>query len=226
MSIAFGSLLTSGTESVASDTEFSTPSVSPSAGDVTFLAVAFNGSYNTDPTVSGCGLTWTKVAHKTRDGNGRWCGLWRGVGTPSSGAITVTRGGSDTWSNVNYHVFTMTGVDTTTPVRTANNASTAVTPEGTICTVTYPLSFNAGGAGLAVFGFGGGNGSATPRSGWTEIADNSITSQQFFETQYILGSDTIATATPPSAGYQSFAMAFELVPAASGAPMTMAILQH
>lgn len=214
MAIGAPSVLTGGTELAGSATSLTTASVTPTAGRVVVLVGLVISSIPTDPVVTGVGLTWT-LQRRQEYFSPRTIFVATGVGTPSTGVITATAGGIDTWTDKVWAVFEFPGVDTTTPLVAANTVSNKDGAGVNPYVLTYNQAFAAGGAGLSLWGFGGGSGTATPRASWTEIYDTSGNSQ-FTEGQYILGPDTAGSADP-GPGYGNFGIILELSPAASGA---------
>lgn len=75
-----------------SGTVYNTASISPTAGRpviATFLGSS--GTPGTVNTLTGAGLTWTKIFTKQAVSNGaRWVSVFLGLGTPSSGALQAT----------------------------------------------------------------------------------------------------------------------------------------
>ncbi len=100
-------------------TSITTASVSPTEEVVIFAICNFhNTTYQpTVSSISGCGLTWTKidsVGVDTSGGDRSTIELWKGLGTPSSGTITLTYTASVRRSS--WIVQEVAGADTTTPV--------------------------------------------------------------------------------------------------------------
>lgn len=120
-----GTHLTDG-NSLASGTSYTTASISPTSGSPVFIAIDIKNGASTDPTVSsvsGCGLTWTDVGSSSpwdsTSGSRRQLHVWKGLGTPSSGTITITTGETD--STCSWSVDEFSGVDTTSPVVQSNH---------------------------------------------------------------------------------------------------------
>lgn len=81
------------TDDGTSAASFNTASISPSSGKLVIVAVANNRSGGgNQPTVSGCGITWTAVRTKT-SGNYRLTMFEGRSFSPSSGVLTIDFGG-------------------------------------------------------------------------------------------------------------------------------------
>ena len=125
-----------------------TASVSPTSGGVVYLWVVqarSSGFPNDTPTVTGCGLTWSQLATGTYASRRRWF-LYRGTGTPSSGAISFDNSAT-TIAESRWHVVQITGQDTdpngTVYTNTVNATSVAVTVTETPDTGDAVLAFFA-----------------------------------------------------------------------------------
>lgn len=221
MAISVPTLLTNGGESNAADTEAQTASITPAASSVVFLGffIFFSaGSATTNPTVAGNGLTWTLVTTQDSLSVRRKLFLFRGVGTPSAGVITITRAAATTWDHISWQVFEHTGANTSAPIVAGNtvggnqDTGTGATPTHTI---NYNNAFAAGSAGIAIFANNGGTRTATPRAGWTEIYDAGVSATFGVESQYRLTSDTAGAATWNDDGVQT-GIICELAAAAGG----------
>lgn len=192
MAVTSASNLTTGSSNVAG-TSWVTASVSPSTNALILVTfVARNGS-SVQPTVSsisGLGLTWEKVTSVGVDTSGasrRTLELWRTMGTPSAGTITITTGESDTgavWS-----VDQITGVDTSGSngsgaiVQSATNSDETGT--ATSLTVTLGAFSSANNGTWGSFGIAS-NPTFTVGSGFSQVsnigsADANINSAIFNE---------------------------------------------
>jgi hypothetical protein len=202
MAIGTPSLLTANSVNSAGQTSFTTASVSPASGSVQFVAAYFRSKSGTNtPTIAGNGRTWSLVRIQTGTNTQEQIALWVGIGTPSTGTITVTRDASETWSQVIWSVFEVAGTDATTPVVAANTVFASAVQSATTQTINYAQAFASGGAGVAVFG-SHNSPTATPRTDWTELQETIIGGNCTLQTQYRLTADTAAGVTWSAAGRQ------------------------
>lgn len=151
------SVLTEGAEDT-DNTTFTTASVSPAAGSVVLLTVMNFENSSTQPaidSVSGCGLTWTVVREQNVDPTGSdraTVHLWKGLGTPSTGTITVDWSGANTVRRPSWIVHQVTGADTTTPIVQHNGVTAG--SAGTSGNVSFTSAFAdaTNNATFAVYG--------------------------------------------------------------------------
>lgn len=210
-------LLTASSQSSANATTFDTASVSFTSGAVGSVFIVLRERTGaTTPSLTGGGFTWTHRASINYSGASHWILYYTGVGTPSAGVLTLTAEPGEDWDHAIWHVYESTGGDTGTPLVAANTMSSALDSSSDTHTITYAQAITAGNACLAGFGWTGGGGSATPKTGWTEGADTSIVSQCFLESQYRADGDTTAESVAPSTGYTRIGIAVELTAAAGG----------
>lgn len=150
MALAFTGLTSGFTQA---SNPVNTASVSPAAGSMVLLGVFVcteedTGAATDALSVSGLGLTWTKVG-TVGFGAGSSCRVWiyRGTGTPSSGAVTLEYTGDPTWFETHWHVIQVSGHDTTTP----NDAATTNFTEDSPGTSIAAPDVGTPGTGDAVF---------------------------------------------------------------------------
>src|SRR5687768_8851074 len=97
-----------------------TASITPTSGAVVYagvlVAVAGGGGTGAADSlaISGCGLTWVEVA-ELQYGGRRAVYVWKGTGTPSAGALTITftSGTGSTWTETMWSIDEVTGADST-----------------------------------------------------------------------------------------------------------------
>ena len=95
-----------------------TSSITPVAGDLTILSFSSSGGSSGVTAVSGCNLTWTKIASVSA-GIGianapNDIAVWYGVGgSPSAGTITVSTGSINTCY---YQLIDVSGEASSTPI--------------------------------------------------------------------------------------------------------------
>lgn len=150
----------------------STASISPTAGSVVYIAVAVatNSDGGTNPTdsitISGNGLTWTKVA-TVFYGSRRRLWVYRGTGTASAGAITMDYWGGSIYNETMWSVDEFTGVDSTTPNDAATTASILST--GTSLAVGDVGTPDTGDVIYGAFAMAVANDNLAPESGFTAL---------------------------------------------------------
>jgi hypothetical protein len=95
-------------------------------GDVCYFAIQIrHGTYTGDATLTGCGYTWT-IQEDTITSSLNRLIVFKGSGTPSSGALTFAMAGSDTYVDYRYVLLEAPGYDLV--VQSAENSlATAVT---------------------------------------------------------------------------------------------------
>jgi hypothetical protein len=191
-----------------------TASVTPTSGALVLL-FAYLGSTIADPTsVSGCGLTWAKVASVAWNSGAVPIDMlicYKGTGTPSAGAISVQV--ADNTTSGGWNVVQVTGQHATTPiVQSAVDTSDA---EAT----TQPA--------LAAFGHAdnwtilGGvvdttTGTLSFEGDYTQIGTTEAGESKMIAVAYKQGNDTTPTMTYSSALRDVASIALELAPAAGG----------
>lgn len=125
----------SSTSNVAS---YTTASISPTPGRLVLVAVlATVGSGTVDVTLAGCGLTWTKV--EQTPAAARTVHLFRAMGAPTSGALTIT--GSTSMTSALWQAVEFNGVDTSGTNGSGAIVQSVNTRPGSATSVTVP--FNA-----------------------------------------------------------------------------------
>lgn len=210
MAIGAPTLLDSGEDNTTGVTSKSTSIVTPSAGAVLKLGIMLRLAGGTDnPTVSGAGLTWTLVDVRVQSFHRLL--TFRGTGTPSTGALTVARGGATTLSQMSWLLSQYLGADTANPI-VQNIGGTSASA----LTVNYPSAFLTGSAAVD-FAANDNTTSRTVRSGWTELAAvNFAAGEGRLSHSYRLAGDTAAEANWVGVAGTSL-IAMELRDAPSGA---------
>jgi hypothetical protein len=191
MAIAASTLTTgSGT----TGTIYNTAAVSPAAGSVVLLTVHGFIAASVQPaapTISGAGLTWTLVASVDTDNAGTdraTAFLFTGIGTPSSGAITITFASS--MSSVGWIVDEFTGVNTSNPV-VQSNATTTASGATSASTTLAAFADATNNAAFACFGVqASGADTFTPEAGWTALGASTVTAWCHAFSEWRLGEDT------------------------------------
>jgi hypothetical protein len=190
----YGETNTGGSTSVATASGAFTP-VANRLCRATIVTRGGSNMYN-QPSVSGCSLTWSLVARRSATAlatHSQWVFVGWGA-SPSSGEVTFTAGGADTFDAAIIQVDEVTAggplyvsqvvhkqFDTADPAL----QTIAITPiEGNclLCGVTRQTA-----------------GSCTELSGWTELKDdNTATTTVQLATYYRLSTDTVVGGTTSS----------------------------
>lgn len=161
----------------------------PISGDTVFAMVGGRkASGVADPTsVSGLGLTWTKVVGLSNAAGTLSVSMWVGTGTPS-GATTFTVNVA-TWVNCDISLLACTNVDTTTPTAQSGSA------EGTSTTGLVTLG-SAPTSGFVVGGLGHQtNEAGTAGSGFTGFNTNGANPNTQLIGEYQAANDQTIDAT-------------------------------
>lgn len=205
------------TGTAASQASITTPSWTPAANDLILLAVLSRGTSVTHSSVSGNGLTWTKITELNGGTNIR-ASLWQAQGgSPTTEAITITL--SSAASAAAMAVATrFSGVDTTTPVEANNSASNASssTPSVDVTTLTanawgFAAHFDRG----QTFSVGSGE-SAISINNQTGTSGNTLNIST--EQQLVGSPGTVTLDGTWSSAVSWAAIAAAIKPAAGGAP--------
>lgn len=176
-----------------------TGSITPVSGRVIYVWVAstFATAPNT-PTMTGTNglsVTWTAIANVLNSGNTQKLTLFRGVPSSSvAGVLTIAFAGQ-LQLTVSWQVVTVTVIDQTTSqgvVQSITGTANAATEKA--------LAFAAGptnNVNAILYGaFDTPNTTFTPKSGFTAI-DTQADAQGTIGTEFMVGSRTLTTLTPP-----------------------------
>lgn len=209
-----------------SNNSFATASVSPGSNRRQMLAVfnrAASGSPE-EPSVSGNGLTWTKVGTQTFTSFGATTTrvtLFKALGaSPSSGSATisfVSGQQSCYWSWVEY-----SGVDTGdpglgTPATNSGNSSTASATLGSFTDGSWTYAVVGASATLSP--------AITPETLWTQIDYLQPTVRERMLTEEYGGADTSPSASVGTVtGWGIVAVEIKAAPAASSKAKWLPIL--
>lgn len=199
--------LTSGVNTTDA-TSFQTANITPTANRLVLLAVLSTIASTTpnEPTASGNGLTYVKVATVTfHTIASPWSRLtlFRAMGaSPTTGRITMDFGGQ-TQGSCNWSVTEFDGINTTGTngsgaiVQSATNYADASAGALTVALASFGHVDNATFAAFA----SGLNGSFTPNGSLSEIHDVATSSPAAtLETCWLAGNDTAPDATPNTTG--------------------------
>ncbi len=166
-------LLTSGVDETDA-TVYTTASISNTTNALVLIAIENRQSTQDEPSsLSGLGLTWVKVQTSAIGGSNRRLTVWRGMGTGTSGTITINYPATQT--HCMWTVLEFTGVDTS-----GTNGSGAVvqSPQNknnasphTVISVTMSAVSSANNMTYGAFTVNNGAVTGTPASGYTEDYD-------------------------------------------------------
>jgi hypothetical protein len=193
MAVSLNLLASNGTGTNTS--AISTPSVSPDAAKVTFVAVTYllTGARTSAPVLSGVRGSWALVDEAKMASRNHWSGLYAGTGSSGTGSITITAGGADEFDAHGYTVVDVDGLSSASPTQTPVS-TTAVSGSGTFA-VAYGSAPTDGNLLLAVLSQHNNSTAITERSGWTPLTGESATGVLRHEVDYRLTSDTDAGGT-------------------------------
>jgi hypothetical protein len=154
-------------------TSSTTASISPSANKLILVFVRIRDTDNIPPsvTLAGCGLTWDEVTNvRWGDSNERRSVVFRSMGTPSTGVLTITHDDSTVascaWAVIEIDGVPTTGSNGSDAVRqSAGNDGDSDTPSVTLAAF--------GSADHATFGFVNNSGgeAVAQGSGFTELLE-------------------------------------------------------
>ncbi len=215
MPVATPVLLTSGS-STTNSSSYTTASISPSAGKLILVAVSFNVFSGVTPTsisVSGCGLTWDQAATIEFSGTSTRLSVFRAVGTPSAGTLTISQSGGGSIAGCIWQVVEIGQVQTgsngaSALLQTVSNSTTGNSPN------TFNLTLGAlsdpTNNGVIAFWTNDVPGTYSPSSGYTELADLTAASSEGAASTYAVPGTTTPGVTQ-SVDFSDIAgIAFEL----------------
>ena len=199
------SLLTSA-GSTTDAASYNTASVSPTNGSLILLCVARRE--NAPNSISGCGLTWTEVDSAVTTDGVQGAIVYKGVGTPSAGAITI--GFAGTQSNCGWMVVEFSEAEVT------NSADGIVEGTNSGLTVTLPTFANSENATFGFVRFQA-NKTIANGSGFTQLGEVN-TAEFSMDSQFKNTNDTSVDWTWASDGNRAAGVAVEIgyVPAVGG----------
>lgn len=214
MAIAFTHITTAGNGSGL--TSYSTASGSPTANSLQLLMVGSQTAAATVnvPTITGAGLTWVEVVTAIDSGNQRRCTLFRALGTPSVGALTIDFAGQSqircgwSWSEAS-------GVDTsgTNGSGAIVQSASALNNGGTVTGLTVTLGAFSSTNNATYGAIRHGTTTAqtvTPGTGFNELGEAPSGSFITYQSQYNLANDTSVDWTWPSESAFDEAVAAEI----------------
>lgn len=212
-------------------TNYTTASQSPTSGRIVYMAVqSFQVSGNeanasAPSSLSGNGLTWTKVTEDVDTTVGLAFSVWRALASsPSAGAVTINHAG--TKANCGWASVEVSGADTsgTNAANSVVQSATAKNTSGTTLTTTlaaFSSSLNGALSFHRWIGGGATPATATPDTGWTELQDTGGTDTPLslsIESQWRADNDTTAAVTWSLTGAMQ-SIALEIKSAVSLPPM-------
>jgi hypothetical protein len=152
---------------------FATASITLAASQPAYVAVSsHNATAAGQPTVTGCGLTWSAEKTITISAGARRMTIFSGAGTPSAGALTIDFAGTNQTA-INWIVVQLADAATSGYTVQAPNGTT--TASGTsLAGPTLSAFEHANNVHLAFF-MTSLNAGITPDANFTELADTSQT---------------------------------------------------
>lgn len=191
--------LTSGNSTVDA-TSYATASISPTKNRL-LLAAVYNritaGTANV-PTLTGNGLTWVQVAFIRNLGNARCLSLFRAMGNPTNGAVTIDMAGQTQlhcmWSICEFDSVDTTGANGANAIVQAvsSNDADAITTSFTVTLAAFASTLNAAYGAF----FHANDELSTPGSGFVEIHDTQQSENGVnLMTEYQLANDTSVDAS-------------------------------
>jgi len=209
---------------------YTTASITPTSGALTLICIQTAASL-LDPTVTGAGLTWTillsgagGVSYNTVGSPGDRLMVFRGTGTPSTGAISINP--ADSVTGCLWKVVEWTGQDTTTPVvqSVTNRAdnSTAVSVSLAAFGSANNGTFLVGAWNAAVRTWANEGGS------WTNVSTqvSGTTPANALQASWLAGNDASPSATLSGGSPEWGAVALEIAAAAATAQPRRLVLNQ
>lgn len=182
-------LLTANSSNTATNI-YTTASVTPTGNDLILVATTAGKSTSVDTvTATGNSLTYDCTTTKLYDGNLRRITLCSALGaSPTSGAITLTYGGTE--ATAAWSVWDCNNVNTSTPlVQQVTNSGTSQVPTVTLSAFGSTSNATAGFVGINTAN------NIAPGSGYTEISDSGGASVARLETEFRVDNDTSVDAS-------------------------------
>lgn len=201
--------LTSGGSSATSAT-YDTASITPLANNLILLSCATDKGSATAPTftASGCSLTWVEIVNELDSTNARRISVFRALGSPSTGVVTITKSAST--ANCEWSVDQLTPVDLT-----GTNGSNAIV-QNAVATVAAANSLTAtlsafGNTNNATFGaiFMNSQPNITQGTGFS-ILGSTIAGSGKLNTQWRNTNDTTVDWTWDGGGLVAVGIALEI----------------
>lgn len=152
-----------------------------------------SGAAGTPSSISGNGLTWTLIQSQADSGNG--CYIYKGVGTPSSGQITITF--SAARSTISYKFLEFANVDPVDPLQGSNSAGSNF--NGSSATLNLSAFTNTKNAALGWFMAINAIQTMTAGSGFTQIGTKDFDGDDSLIAEWKLNDNSVdasSTGTP------------------------------
>lgn len=173
-----GTNLTTGTD-IDGNSTATTASISPSSNQLILLSVTARTNISVDtnqPTVTGDGVTWVLVndiLYDTTSASRKRLSVFRALGTPTSGALTIDYGGQNQ-TNIAWTVSQFSGIDTSGTNGSGAIVQSITAKDESVTTGTLTVTLGAfSSVNNATFGaFAADNTSAnvfTPGSGFATL---------------------------------------------------------
>lgn len=194
------------------------PSVSPAGNQLLCLQLA-DASGMTVTAVSGNSQTWSQVTGAGGSNTSDWGGgnfrefVFEGIGTPSSGTITITVTGGDPYA-ITYQLMDVTGGNPSAVVVQSNKATGASTAPSVTLSAFDGSSDTTVGWCIAA---AGGASTISPGTGFTELNEyrrGAFTADM--ATEWQAAADTTVDATFTGGSKTWYMYGFELSEATGG----------
>jgi hypothetical protein len=192
---------------------YTTASITPTSGALTLICIQ-SAATIAALTVTGAGLTWAEVAnvtYNTAASPADRLSIFRGTGTPSTGAVSIDQ--ADSVTGCLWKVIEWTGQDGTTPIvqsPTNRNAGTAVSVSLSAFGSANNGTFIVGAWDAAVRTWANEGGS------WTDVGTqvSGTAPSNALMASWLAGNDTTPSATLSGGAPDWGAIALEIAEAA------------
>ncbi len=177
------------------NTAFTTASVSPTAGATIYATVVITSvASRSVSTITGAGLTWALETGSSLTSTVTHIATWRGVGTPSAGALTITA--SAVTTGMCWKIYQFTGiVNPASSVRQIQYGFDAASPYDSDPLAAFARSNNWTVWAVALADTAG---TYTPKANYVEVGGARVTMAtptMMLSVTYLNGSDLTPNST-------------------------------
>jgi len=178
-------------------TSFTTASITPTGYRVIIVGVANRDGTTAEPTVSGCGISWTKIDTQNYFTNGYQTSLFWGMApNPSTGTLTIDYG-AQTPTAALWIVTQLTEVDVYDPI--VQSVEVGIDGNASSITVTLAAFASADNGTIGMIGSEGVGFSIDNGAGFTEIAEEGFFDTTIGMMEFNAGNDTSVDASSSNA---------------------------